>query len=91
MVAAGQTTASYAFMWSGQLPPDHMYPEPGGVVVQSPNAISSPLLGPSGTCSFRLIYRFLGDYHEACDVLQQVFLLSAEFDRLFQAVRTSRR
>jgi hypothetical protein len=50
-VAPGQTTASYAFVWSGKLPADHTYPEPGGVMVQSPNAISSPLLGPSGTCS----------------------------------------
>lgn len=49
-VAAGQTTASYSFVWSGNLPVDHTYPEQGGVMVQSPNAISSPLLGPSGTC-----------------------------------------
>ena len=50
-VAAGQTTADYAFVWSGQLPADHTYPEPGGVMGQSPNAVSSPLLGPSGMCS----------------------------------------
>jgi hypothetical protein len=49
-VAPGQTTASYSFQWSGNLPPDHTYPEQGGVIVQSPNAINSPLLGPSGTC-----------------------------------------
>lgn len=50
-VAPGQTTASYAFLWSGTLPADHTYPEPGGVMVQSPNQVQSPLLGPSGTCS----------------------------------------
>lgn len=50
-VAPGQTTASYAFRWSGNLPADHTYPEPGGVIVHSPNAARSSLLGPSGTCS----------------------------------------
>ncbi|HLX58008.1 MAG TPA: hypothetical protein VKR83_13380 [Ktedonobacteraceae bacterium] len=50
-VAAGQTTASYSFRWSGNLPVDHTYPEPGGVIVHSPNTITSSLLGPSGTCS----------------------------------------
>lgn len=50
-VAPGQTTANYAFMWSGNLPADHTYPEPGGVIVQSPNQINSSLLGPSGACS----------------------------------------
>ena len=50
-VPPGATTARYTFQWSGTLPGDHTYPEPGGVIVQSPNAINSPLLGPSGTCS----------------------------------------
>lgn len=50
-VAPGQTTASYSFRWSGALPADHTYPEPGGVMVQSPNAITSALVGPSGSCS----------------------------------------
>jgi len=50
-VAPGQTTASSSFLWSGNLPADHTYPEPGGVIVHSPNEISSSLLGPSGTCS----------------------------------------
>lgn len=50
-VAPGQTTASYAFKWSGALPADHTYPEPGGVTVQSPTAIISPMVQPSGTCS----------------------------------------
>ena len=50
-VAPGQTTASYSFLWSGNLPTDHTYPEAGGVIVHSPNEISSSLLGPSGRCS----------------------------------------
>ncbi len=29
VVTPGQTTASYAFQWSGNLPADHTYPEPG--------------------------------------------------------------
>lgn len=50
-VPPNQTTATYQFNWSGALPADHTYPEPGGVMVQSPNTITSPLIGPSGTCS----------------------------------------
>ncbi len=50
-VARGQTTASYAFTWSGPLPADHTYPEQGGVIVSSPNTVNSPLVGPTGTCS----------------------------------------
>ena len=50
-VAPGQPTASYSFLWSGNLPADHTYPEAGGVIVHSPNEISSSLLGPSGRCS----------------------------------------
>lgn len=49
--AAGQTTKTYAFTWSGALPIDHTYPEPGAVIVTSPNQVISPLLGPTGTCS----------------------------------------
>ncbi|HEY7123641.1 MAG TPA: hypothetical protein VH540_06780 [Ktedonobacterales bacterium] len=50
-VAAGQTTATYSFTWSGKLPPDHTSPEPGGISVSSPNQITSALVGPTGTCS----------------------------------------
>lgn len=50
-VAPGQTTATYSFSWSGNLPTDHTYPEPGRVIVQSPNQIGSSLLGPSGSCN----------------------------------------
>lgn len=48
--AAGQTQKSYSFTWSGPLPIDHTYPEPGGISVTSPNALISPLVGPHGTC-----------------------------------------
>ncbi|MEO7001107.1 MAG: hypothetical protein ABI068_04840 [Ktedonobacterales bacterium] len=50
-VAAGQTTATYSFKWSGNLPADHFYPEGGGVIVGNPNLINSPLLAPSDACS----------------------------------------
>jgi hypothetical protein len=50
-VAAGQTTATYSFTWSGKLPSDHTFPEGGGVVVNSPNAVTSSLLAPTGSCS----------------------------------------
>lgn len=50
-VPPGQTTATYAFTWSGNLPSDHTAPEGGGVIVRSPNAITSSLVGPSGRCS----------------------------------------
>ena len=50
-VPPGQTTATYTFTWSGNLPPDHTAPEGGGVVVHSPNNVTSGLVGPSGRCS----------------------------------------
>ncbi|HEY7350859.1 MAG TPA: hypothetical protein VH599_21290 [Ktedonobacterales bacterium] len=50
-VAAGQTTATYSFKWSGQLPPDHTYPEGGSVIVNSPNQITSSPVAPAGSCS----------------------------------------
>jgi hypothetical protein len=48
--APGQTVQTYSFTWSGALPADHTYPEPGGIQVYSPNAITSRLVGPTGTC-----------------------------------------
>ena len=51
MVGAGQTTATYAFTWSGQLSADHVLPGLGGVIASSPNAISSPLVKPDGVCA----------------------------------------
>jgi hypothetical protein len=47
----GETTKTYTFTWSGALPLDHTYPEQGGVIVTSPNSVSSPLVGPTGACS----------------------------------------
>ena len=47
----GETTKSYTFTWSGALPLDHTYPEPGGVQVTSPNQLTSPLVGPTGQCT----------------------------------------
>lgn len=50
-VQPGQTSATYHFSWSGALPSDHTMPEPGGVMVTSPNSLTSALVGPSGSCS----------------------------------------
>lgn len=50
-VQPGQTSATYHFTWSGALPADHTMPEPGGVNVTSPNALTSQLVGPSGACT----------------------------------------
>jgi hypothetical protein len=47
----GETTKTYTFTWSGALPSDHTYPEPGGVQVTSPNQLTSPLVGPTGQCT----------------------------------------
>ncbi len=49
--APGETTKTYSFTWQGNLPPDHTYPEPGGVNVTSPNQLTSALVGPTGMCS----------------------------------------
>jgi hypothetical protein len=50
-VAPGQTTATYSFTWSGNLPADHTYPELGGVITRSPNVVRSPCVQPNGMCS----------------------------------------
>jgi hypothetical protein len=50
-VSPGQTTATYSFTWSGNLPADHTYPGLGGVMTSSPNAVTSPLVKPAGMCS----------------------------------------
>ena len=47
----GQTTKTYTFTWSGALPADHTYPEPGGIQVTSPNQLTSSLVGPTGQCT----------------------------------------
>jgi len=35
-VSPGQTTATYSFTWSGNLPPDHTYPGLGGGNYEQP-------------------------------------------------------
>ncbi|HEU0003986.1 MAG TPA: hypothetical protein VFQ36_23980 [Ktedonobacteraceae bacterium] len=47
----GETTKAYTFTWSGALPIDHTYPEPGGVQVTSPNQLTSPMVEPTGQCT----------------------------------------
>src|SRR5581483_3450303 len=48
--AAGQTSKTYSFTWSGPLPADHTYPGQGGIMVTSPNQLISPMAAPSGRC-----------------------------------------
>src|SRR5260370_38500195 len=48
--AAGETSETYSFTWSGALPVDHTYPGLGGIQVTSPNQLISPLVEPTGTC-----------------------------------------
>jgi len=50
-VAAGQTTATYTFKWSGALPESHTAPGIGGILVSAPNQIESPLVTPDGGCN----------------------------------------
>jgi hypothetical protein len=50
-VAPGVTVMTYSFTWSGALPADHTYPEQGGVIVSSPNALNPVLVAPTGQCS----------------------------------------
>ncbi|TMD67651.1 MAG: hypothetical protein E6I91_06455, partial [Chloroflexi bacterium] len=49
--AAGQTTKTYQFTWSGNLPADHTYPGAGQVITTSPNQVTSNTAQPSGQCS----------------------------------------
>jgi len=50
-ILPGQRLSNFVFTWQGSLPRDHTYPEPGGVVVTSPNSLSSQLVSPAGKCS----------------------------------------
>lgn len=49
-ILPGQHLSSYTFTWQGSLPSNHFYPEPGGVLVTSPNLIVSHLVQPAGMC-----------------------------------------
>lgn len=50
-IAGGQTTQTYTLSSSGTLPADHTYPGIAEVLVSSPNAVSSPQVQVSGSCS----------------------------------------
>lgn len=50
-ILPGQHLSNFTFTWQGSLPPDHTYPEPGGVLVTSPNYLLSQLVYPTGKCS----------------------------------------
>ena len=47
----GETTKSYTFTWRGALPVDHTYPGPGGILVTSPNQLTTLSVAPTGKCS----------------------------------------
>ncbi len=49
-ILPGQKQTDYIFKWEGALPSDHFYPEPGGVMVTSPNSLVSKLVSPAGEC-----------------------------------------
>ena len=49
-ILPGQYLSNFTFSWQGSLPSDHTYPEPGGVLVTSPNYIVSHLVMPAGRC-----------------------------------------
>ena len=50
-ILPGQSQTNFTFTWQGSLPGDRTYPEPGGVLVTSPNTIQSQMVSPSGKCS----------------------------------------
>jgi hypothetical protein len=50
-VAPGQTTATYTFTWSGNLPADHTAPGVGIVMASAPNQVISSSAVPAGSCS----------------------------------------
>lgn len=49
--AASETSKTYAFTWSGNLPADHTYPSTGIVITSSPNSVTSNGVAPAGQCS----------------------------------------
>ncbi|HLL79151.1 MAG TPA: hypothetical protein VKT25_06605, partial [Ktedonobacteraceae bacterium] len=54
------TSKTYSFTWSGALPADHTYPEPGGIQVTSPNSLTSALVGPTGQCASSSAFQVTG-------------------------------
>ncbi|WP_244422568.1 hypothetical protein [Ktedonobacter racemifer] len=49
-ILPGQRLSNFTFTWQGSLPYDHTYPEPGGVLVTSPNTLHSQMVMPAGKC-----------------------------------------
>ena len=49
--APGDTTKTYTFTWSGNLPADHTYPSNGIIITSSPNSITSNSIAPTGQCT----------------------------------------
>ncbi len=49
-ILPGQRLSNFTFTWQGSLPGDHTYPEPGGVLVTSPNSLQSQMVVPAGKC-----------------------------------------
>jgi len=49
-VNAGQTSVTFTFTWSGELPADHTAPGVGIVLMSAPNQGESPSATPSGSC-----------------------------------------
>ena len=49
--APGDTSKTYAFTWSGNLPADHTYPSNGIIITSSPNSVTSNSISPTGQCT----------------------------------------
>jgi hypothetical protein len=49
-ILPGQHLSNFVFTWQGNLPADHTFPEPGGVLVTSPNSLVSQRVFPAGRC-----------------------------------------
>jgi hypothetical protein len=49
-ILPSQRLSNFTFTWQGSLPSDHTYPEPGGILVTSPNTLQSQMVWPAGKC-----------------------------------------
>ncbi len=58
--AAGETTKTYTFNWSGSLHADNVYPGNGGVITSSPNQVNSSMVKPTGTCTTAPAFQVTG-------------------------------
>jgi hypothetical protein len=50
-IIPGQNTSNFTWTWEGTLPADHTMPGAGGVMVTSPNVITSPTISPGVACT----------------------------------------